>query len=300
MSGPSIDRLDELQAFAETVQAGSLSRAARRLRVPVNQVSRRLSRLEERLGVTLIARTTRRLEVTVEGARLLPRAAEILRLARAAEREVADQSAPSGVLRIALPTLLAEGRLLGEVMGALSAHPDLRVELSVRDAPLDPVRHGYDVAVVAGRPEDSSATMTRLGKTSPVLGAHPDYLARAGTPKRPADLVRHECLLFMTDSPQRVWPLVGADGRTRKVRVGGRFASDSSRLLQEALHAGAGIGIMMEEDSFAPPGKHLVRVLPKFRHAPFVVYALTQPGQRDTPRCRLALSLLQRGVSLAA
>lgn len=297
MKSRAIERVDELVAFTATAQAGSLSAAARTLRVPVNQVSRRLARLEERLGVVLIARTTRSLRLTAEGERFLLRARRVLDELEAAELELLDGAGPSGTMRLALPTIFTGSPVLAELLVALRSHPALSLELLVRDAPLDPIADGCDAVVVVGRPEASSCRLIPLGDVAPVLAATPGYLAHAGVPTRPEDLVRHECLRFVDGSLQTHWPLTGPQGVRRDVPISGRFASDNSRVLRDALRAGVGIGLLPER-ILRTVETTLVRVLAGYAFGPFELYALCPPGSRGSSRHELALTLLRRAVDL--
>ncbi len=287
-------RIDELVAFRATAEAGSLSAAAKLLHIPVNQVSRRLARLEERFGVVLIARTTRRSSLTQEGERFLVRTRRVLSELEAAELELRDDGGPRGTLRIAVPTLFVTAPVLTRIASTLRSHTALSIELLVRDSPIDPIALGCDAAVVVDRPEAGSCRLSPLGTIAPVLAATRDYLEQAGTPTKPKDLIGHECLRFNETHAQTHWALVGPRGRRCRVRVGGRFASDDSRVLRDAMHAGLGIGLAPEWVLRAGESR-LVRVLPRYHFGPCDLYALSPPGPRS-PRHAMALSLLRRAV----
>lgn len=293
----AIERVDELVAFSTTARAGSLSAAARALRVPVNQISRRLARLEERLGVVLIARTTRTMRLTSEGERLLTRARRVLDELEAAELELLDGRGPTGTIRLALPTIFTGAPVLAELLATLRSHPALSLELLVRDAPADPIADGCDAVVVVGRPEAGSCRLIQLGAVAPVLAATPGYLAHAGIPSTPEELVDHECLRFVDGSLQTHWPLTGPRGVRRDIPVGGRFASDNSRVLRDGLRAGVGIGLLPER-LLRTVETTLVRVLPSYAFGPMELYALCPPGGRGSSRHELALTLLRRAVDL--
>ena len=296
MSHLAIQRIDELVAFRSTAQEGSLSAAAKSLRIPVNQVSRRLAKLEERLGVVLIARTTRRSRLTSEGQLFLERTRRVLEELEAAELELLDGVGPTGVLRIAVPTVFTGKPMLDQLVSTLRAHPTLEIELLVRDVPLDPITDGCDASVVVGRPDAGRCQLIPLGEVAPVLVATRAYLARAGTPTEPAQLIDHQCLLFTDTERQTHWQLFDGEGTTHQVPVGGRFGSDNSRMLRDAMYAGLGIGVL--PDRVMHERTDVVRVLPGYRMGPFDLYALCPPGARPSRR-KLALSIIRRALDMS-
>ncbi len=295
----ALERIDELEVFVAIANAGSLSAAGRRLRMGVNRVSRKLARLEERLGVVLITRTTRRLKLTRVGGRFLERARLILEEVAAAEREVVHGTEPKGTLRLAIPTMLTQFGLLDELLLVGRRHPDLHIELIVGDTPVDPVTTGCDAVVYVGRPPDSSHKMVRLGSLSPVLAAAESYLATAGKPERPADLKHHACLRFFGTEPQTHWRLVGPTRRARRVRVGRGLSCNDSRLLYDAMMQGVGIGLAVEQ-STRNPHLGLTRVLPEYRHVAFEVFALCPAKPSGSVHTQIAIALLQKGIHLAS
>ncbi len=289
-----LDRIDELRVFVAVADGGSLSAAARALRVSVNQVSRKLARLEQRVHQSLITRTTRRMKLTSEGERLLARCRRILDEVQAAELEAAGVDRPIGKLKLAIPTLLTHFGLLAELARLRETYPDLAVELLVGDEPIELMATGCDLVVTAVRPADSGLTMIKLGRLKPVLAAHRAYLARAGTPTSPEELKDHVCLRFESDEAQTHWQLQGPGRRRRKVRVGGGFSANDSRVLFDALLSGVGIGVVTEPELRGRV--ELNRVLPGYRFTTFDLFALYHPRQSALMRTRLAIDLLRRCV----
>ena len=297
MKAPTqVERLDELAVLVAVARGGSLSAAARLLNIPIHRASRKLTRLEERLGVVLVARTTRSLRLTEEGARLVPRAQRVLDEVNAAELELFGGQHLRGTIRLSLPTLLLQQSLLDELTRAPQMHPELEIELLVQDGPVNLMDSGCDIVVVAGRPGDSSMTMSKLGTIRPQLAATTQYLERAAVLRSPSDLTNHLCLRFIADKPQTHWSLVSDKGRRRSVAVGRGFASNNSRALFDAMCNGSGIGLATEAQLRQHP--QLKRVLPRYQHVPFELFALYPPEQNRSARTTLALSLLRNGLQL--
>jgi DNA-binding transcriptional LysR family regulator len=292
-----IERTDELAVFVAVATAGSLSAAARGLAVPINRVSRKLARLEERLGVSLVTRTTRRLKLSREGERLLPRAHAILDQVQAAEREVQTADL-RGLMRVGVPTLFAQFGLLDEVVRILRAHPELDVEVMVQDAPIHLVESGCDAVVVVGRPADSANKLIKLGSVVPVLAASEAYVRSQGKPTTVRELRDHACLRFVGDGPQTHWPLVGPNRRRCKAAVGRGLSSNSSRVLFDAMLSGAGIGLALDV-LLRRTDNDLVRVLPEHHHAPFELFVMRSATPEPCAHARLAVDLLSRAVSMA-
>ena len=208
------DRIAELEAFLAVAQAGSLSAAARRLGLTPSSVSRIVARTEARLGVRLLLRTTRRLQLTAEGEVYLRAAGRILADLDETEGGIADQAAPRGLLRVS--AALAYGRmvvvpLLGEF---LRRYPEIKLDIELSDRIVDIAGGRADVAIRFGPLPDSGLLARKLDETGRTVVAAPDYLRRAGTPLRPADLQSHSCLDFSFRRVQAGWPF-REDGQDR-------------------------------------------------------------------------------------
>jgi len=232
--------------FARVVEARSFSDAARLLGVSKSAVSARVSRLEERLGVRLLHRTTRRIALTADGVRLYERCARVVAEADEAAAVAAGASAePRGVLRVYASAGLAQAHLTRAIGAFIDAFADVRVELRLGDRVPDIAVEGFDVAVVvATRLTDSGFTVRKLATSRAIVAAAPAYLRRRGIPFRPQDLVHHECLLH--------WSLGGEDWRFEteegavSVTRSARLAVDDARFLREAALAGLGIAVVPE------------------------------------------------------
>ncbi|MGH1346321.1 MAG: LysR family transcriptional regulator [Nannocystales bacterium] len=263
--GSGLRDLDELRTFVQIVDSGNMTAAGRVLGQTTNVVSRRLARLEERLGVPLAQRTTRRLQPTEEGRRLYVRARRILdeiAVAEAELRGIAEEL--TGEIRVSLPTLVAE-QLRPALTLFLNEHPQVDLRLFVTDRPSSAVlrdiaEQGLDAALLIGPIPASSVVTRRLSRVRTFFAASRAYIELHGTPKRPRDLSDHACLCYIGERVQTEWGVFDRDGQETVVPVRGRFASSDSRALANALLDGQGIGLALDT-SFEDD--RLVRVLPK-------------------------------------
>ena len=231
--------LNEMLVFTRVVQAGSFTAAARSLDMPKSSVSRKVSELEDRLGVRLLQRTTRKLGLTDAGRLYFERSARIIAETEEAEQAVSDlQAVPRGRLRVTAP--LSFGMLGPMVASFLQRYPDVQVELVCTDRRVDMVEEGFDVAIRAGPLDDSTLIARSLGTLTRVLLASPAYLRRHGSPRAPADLTGHSCLVFGAGQAPAVWTLHSGE-RKVEVRVSPRYSVNELDLMLEAVRAGVGI-----------------------------------------------------------
>lgn len=233
--------LDELKAFIAVADLGSFAEAARHMGRDTSVLSRRINALERRLGVRLLARTTRAVVLTEAGDRYHRRVQTILDELEAANREVSDIAVtPRGLLRISMP--LAFGRRwIAPLLPKFTAdYPEIRVDARFTDRHVDPVAEGFDLALRVGQLADSAYVTRRIATFRTLLVAAPSYLAARGTPERPEDLGAHACLGFTGHVTWPRWPLA-KDGRRIMVEPRGPIISDSAEILVDAAIAGSGI-----------------------------------------------------------
>ncbi len=232
------------EAFVQVVEQGSVSAAARALGVPRPTVSRRLARLEERLGERLIRRGTRRMQVTRVGRQLYQRVRGPLAALASAEQEVRDRSeAPRGLLRVAVPPLLA-GPLAPVLRRFQERYPDVSLEVVAGTAFVDLTAEGFDVALRGGVLRDPDLVQRRLLTMRIGLYASRGYLQGAGTPRDVGELAGHALLRGTTadGTPRTWWPLRGGG----RLPVGGGFVTNDRTLLREVCAAGAGIALLSD------------------------------------------------------
>ncbi len=234
------DRARALELFAAVAAEGSFSAAGRKLGLTPSAVSRAIDRIEARLGVRLLLRSTRALTLTLEGQAYLGAARRILADLDDAEQAIADQGAPRGRLRVSAS--LAHGRqcvvpLLGDFV---RLHPHILVDISLTDTVVDVAGGQADVAIRFGPLADSALTARKLGETRRVIVASPDYLARYGTPSAPEDLHDHICLNFNFRRVEPVWPF-RKDERDYALAVRGSIEANNGETLAQLATAGVGI-----------------------------------------------------------
>lgn len=283
--------LQGLAVFARVVEARSFSGAARALGTTTSAVSKRVARLEERLGVRLFARTTRRVELTEAGSTLYGHATRVLRELEDAEAAVAAlEGAPRGTLRVSAPVILGERHLAPLVPGLLARFPELRIALSLSDRFVDLFAERYDVAVRVGTlaSQDASLVGARAGATHPVVCASPAYFANRGTPETPADLVAHDCLRYSLVAASREWRFRRPDdGRELTVPVTGNLEVDHGGAIREAAIGGLGIAYLPDflvNDALASGA--LVSALDAWRQAALPVNLVFARAPRTPPKVR--------------
>jgi DNA-binding transcriptional LysR family regulator len=266
----------DLTVFVAVAEAEGFSAAARRMGISKAMASTAVARLEARLGVRLLQRTTRRLSLTEAGAAALPHAQRALQAARDAE-EAATQSrlSPRGTLRINAPMSFGLLHVVPALGAFARAYPEVRVDLVLDDRVLDLVEGGFDLALRIGTLPDSSLVSQRMGRNRNVLVAHPDYLARAGMPASPGELAGHAVLLYSLAATGSRWTLTHG-ARSETVRVRGPLQANSSLALRQALLQGLGIAriplFVVGEDLHR---RRLMRVLPDWELPDQDIHALT-------------------------
>lgn len=287
---------NDLLIFAQVAQSGSFSRAAQRLGLPKSTVSRRLSGLEQQLGERLLWRTTRRQTLTEFGLLLLEHARQV-----AAEVEAVTalsehrQAAPSGRLRVSMPSDFAN-LLLSESLAAFMAlHPAIALELDLSPRRVDLLGEGFDLALRMGDlPDDAMLAARRLAVFSNGLYASPDYLAEHGDPHGPDDLSRHEAVRLLRGNGEPApWVLLQAAQRWEGVPPG-RACANSPELLIRLARAGAGIVAVPDHFAQADLRRGLLRrVLPDW-HLPSHTAWAVFPGRKLMPaKTRVFIDMLQ-------
>jgi DNA-binding transcriptional LysR family regulator len=270
-----MDPLDGIAAFARVVDSGSFSAAAGRLKISKSAVSAHVQRLEERLGVRLLHRTTRRLSVTEAGAAYYRHCARILAEAEAAEQAAgALQREPRGTLRISAPDSFGWMHVAPAVPAFLARYPDLGVDISLSAAHVDLVDEGLDLAIRIGVLEDSPLVVRRLAPSRLVVCATPAYLKKHGAPRTPDELEQHNCLCTSLLPWGDEWRLLGKRGEVR-VAVAGSFRSNNAEMLRGAALDGVGIALLPSWAVAEPlRQKALRRVLEAWEPPASTIYAV--------------------------
>jgi len=277
----------EMNAFVRVAERGSFAAAAADLGLTPSALSKLVTRIEDRLGVRLLTRTTRKLALTAEGELFVARSRDILASIEAAEAEVtAASERPRGHLRVSVGTAVAK-QILGPALPVfLDRHADITVELHVSDRQVDLVAEQIDVAIRSGALGDSTLVARKVGEATRVICANPLYLDKHGTPRVPADLLQHNCLTLPGPAWSQ-WPFHTHEGINR-LAVSGTFTSDNADLLLDMAMAGLGIARLADfMVARALRDGALVRLLVD-SHVPesFPIHALTVPGRHRAPRIR--------------
>ncbi|WP_426731419.1 LysR family transcriptional regulator [Myxococcus faecalis] len=238
--------LANIDAFVRVVEEGDFTRAARKLHLTASAVSRRISRLEEELGMKLFQRTTRALRLTEDGRDFHARCQRILtELGEAKESLTRARVRPSGVLRVEAPQVIGQLVLVPALPRFLARYPDLTLHLTLRDEVMDPVAGGADVHLRLGALEDSTLVARKLTEARLLACASPRYLERRGTPTTPEELARHDCLGFMRDGKPLPW-LLRQDGAEVSLEPRASLHVNHGGALRDAAMLGLGIAWLFD------------------------------------------------------
>ncbi len=280
--------LPELQALVKVAQTGSFTRAAELLSTQKAHVSRLITKLEKKLGVRLLERSTRALHLTEVGREVFERAVSILAAIEDTERVTQQMHAePRGVLRLTCGAefgMLAVSRWIDEY---LVRYPQVSVETDFTGRIVDLVHEGFDLAIRVGELDDSRLAARKLGEIRYGLFASPDYLSRRGQPTSPDDLGGHDLLVFSVGSHAAEWRLRNGDGEERRVELTARLYVNNSFAIRDAASLGLGIAqlpLIVAKEAVAS-GK-LIPVLPEWRRSPVPVHAVFPSNRYLTPKVR--------------
>jgi DNA-binding transcriptional LysR family regulator len=281
--------LNLVTAFVRVVEQQSFTGAAKSLNLPKSSVSRRVTELEEELGVQLLHRTTRKLALTEAGRSYYEQAERALsELNAAAETAAGMDTEARGIVRVTAPVDIGVMGLADIVAEFLREYPEIHVELSVSSRVVDLVDEGFDIGVRAGKSRDASLVARRVGNAALGLYASPEYLKTRGRPKTLDDLARHDCVLFRAQHGKAVWKLDGPDGEASSVEVSGRLNVDEMLFVRQAIGVGLGIGLLptiviatcARVSSLEP----VERVLPEFSMGGGAEVSVVTPSGPKRPR----------------
>jgi DNA-binding transcriptional LysR family regulator len=274
MTQPLLD-LNELSLFIAVIDEGSLSAASKATCVPKATLSRKMTQLEDRLGVKLLHREARKLSTTEAGATLYQQCREALRQIREAAR-VASQTPNtlSGLLRVSVPGDFGRSVLWPIVSAFLRTYPEVSLELYVSDRIVDVVGEGFDLAIRIGDVLNQDLVMKPLGEIGAMLVASPVYLAKNQPITQPKDLQNHPCVIFSSPPFGHNWKLKGPEQQIEEVNVKGSLSVNSLSMARSAAVDGFGIARLPSYicDGDLSEGK-LVRVLPEWSMGTRVIYA---------------------------
>lgn len=242
----------EMALFAKVVEANGFSAAAQQMNMSASAISKRIARLEDRLGARLLHRTTRRLGLTEVGAAYYERCRLILDEIEEAELAVtAAMTRPRGLLRLSVPTAFGQTQIAPLLPRFLEQYTEVRISVYAHDRDVDLINEGYDLAIRVARLRDSSMMARRLTSNRRLVCATQAYYTANGLPQRPSDLTEHNCLVNVAYSPQRVWSFKRGS-RFYTVQIQGNLEITSPHALREAALRGLGVVLLpaylVEED----------------------------------------------------
>jgi DNA-binding transcriptional LysR family regulator len=289
-----MDRFEDLQAFVTVVETGSFTAAADRMNVAKSAVSRRVTALEERLGVQLLRRTTRRLNLTDSGRGFYEHGARILADLDEAESAVRQTHGElHGLLRLALPLSFGTRHMCEPIAQFCAQHPHVRFDFDLNDRRVDLLEEGVDMALRIGRLTDSSLIARRLFSVRSVVCASPAYIEKNGAPGSPEALAEHPCLVYGNLPEPDVWRCVDANGDSHEVRVNVAMTASSGDFLSNA--AAKGLGVVLQPTFIAGDSIRrgdLVPVLTGYRWPETPAYALYPPTRHLSFRVRAFIDFL--------
>lgn len=286
-----MDQFKQISTFVDVVAKGSLSAAARAEGIAPAMIGRRLDALEERLGVKLLQRTTRKIALTHEGTAFLEDCQRILAELEDAETAVSERSAKaSGHLLISAPAGFGRQHVAPLLPSFLAEHREVTLTLSLNDRVVDLIGEGIDVAIRIASLSDSNLIGVKLADNKRVIVASPAYLKRHGTPQSLDDLARHNCLAISSDGSQRGWTF-RQNGKNVTLKIAGNMVCNDGEVLHDWALAGKGlawrsmweVGTEIESgklqtvlDDFAAPGNDIYAVFAQRRHLPLRIRALVE------------------------
>ena len=267
--------LNDMALFVEVVKAMSFRRAGEAIGIPNSTLSRRISALEKAIGLRLLHRTTRKIELTEAGQIYFERCKRIVQEARLAHEQLGEMLAqPSGVLRASLPVDFANIYLAPLIAEFARRYPGISFEFDLTPRRVDLVAEPIDVAIRMGESEDSTLISRQLGQLRRSLYASPRYLETSGEPALPADLAQHECLSLLKGGA--IWTLHNETEEV-DITIGGRFRVNSVGMIRRLATLDLGIAVLPEEIAAEDLANgRLRRVLPQWRATPIAVHAITE------------------------
>ena len=288
--------LNDLYYFAVVVDHGGFAAAERALGIPKSRLSRRISQLENDLGVRLLQRSTRRFAVTDVGQSVYRHAQSMLAEATAA-REVVDRlsAEPRGVVKVSVPVGIAQQLMPKLLPDFLARHPEVRVQMHVSNRRVDVINEGFDVAIrVRTRfDDDGSLIMRSFGQIQELLVASPRYLDKAGRPSEPEDLTAHTSMTMGEEEGRQRWELQGRDGEVRRIELKPRVSGFDFPMLMELAKQGLGITMLPETMcADAVRSGALEVVLPEWRLPQGVAHAVFASRRGMLPAVRVFIDFL--------
>lgn len=289
-----MDRLTEMEAFANVVDQGCFTDAARKMGLSKSAISKHVANLESRLGARLLNRTTRRVNPTDIGLAYYDRARRVLNDAGEADALVTSmQGDPSGLLRISVATDFGVNHLSPVLSRFLAEYPGIKVDLVLNNRFVELISENFDLAVRIGEMDDSSLRVRKLTETNKKIIASPAYLAKYGWPKRVDDLNDHKLLHYSHQASGSVWKLTSPTGETRQIRSAGWLSVNDGQSLLNAAISGLGMAYLPSYlYADALESGQVVDAMPDLPVTRQGIYAVFPPGRFVQPKVRAFIDFL--------
>lgn len=289
-----MDTLNGMGLFVRTVESKSFSQAARTFGLTPSAVSKQISKLEDRLGVQLLKRSTRSLALTDIGALYFERARRIMEEVEEAQAIVTGSNAePQGLLRVNVPTSIGQMEVAPAIPAFLRRYPKVKIALKTSDQETELHQDGPDIALWIGEFNDTRFVSRKLLSNARLVCGTPEYFKVHGEPKTLKDLARHNCLTNPTYHPNEVWPFT-KNGRHHPVRVSGNLVTDNYLVLLTGVLSGLGISLLPQYlvASRLREGA-LKAVLTRYKTIENSVFVLYPRARYPSPKVQAFLKFLQ-------
>jgi len=290
--------IDDMILFSRLVELKSFTAVAEELEISRSLVSKRISRLENELGVQLINRSTRHLELTEAGRTFSQYCVQLESTISDAKDAVSEiRDIPKGNLSINAPVTFGQTILPAAIVEFLAAYPEVTISLNLSDQFIDVIESGFDIVIRIGKLKDSSLKARKIGSTALHVYAHKDYLAKNGTPETPADLKNHNCLVYKYHiDGSSVWQFTNASG-SKEVSIKGNFIAANGVPLSKAVQAGLGIAMLTDFTMEALNDDNVVKILESYSKQIVDIYAVYSTTRKPPLNTRLFIDFLYEYMS---
>ena len=289
-----MDRFSELEVFTSIIEQGSFTDAARKLGLSKSVVSKQITALEARLGVTLLNRTTRQVQPTEIGEEFYRQSKSVLSNLQLAEEYVSSQqSTIRGKLRITAANDFGVNQLADPVSKFLCEHSDVKIEMKLENQFVDIVAENFDLAFRIGNLSDSSLKARKIAETQTSVLASPDYIKKHGAPRSLAEIVEHDVLQYSNMQGESVWRVSDSVGQIQHIPINANFTVNDGKSLLKAAIAGVGLTILpCFVYTEALKSGQLVKILPEFEPATMGVYIVYPPSDYIPPKTRAFIDFM--------